>query len=161
MLNPNQLRPLVSALYGLVATVVLMLFLVVVMVFLMPDETPMMADAGSSAKPVAAGGAPAAAPKAPSADAVAGKEIFNNNCAACHSTGADKLVGPGLKGVRQRTPGDAWLQKWIRNSSALIAAGDAYAVKVFNENGQVQMTSFANLTDQQIKQILDYVDSSN
>lgn len=161
MINPNQLRPLVSALYGLVATVVLMLMLVVVMVFLMPAETPVMADAGGAPAGAVTGGTPAAAPKAPSADAVAGKEIFNNNCAACHSAGADKLVGPGLKGVRQRTPGEAWLQKWIRNSSALIAAGDAYAVKIFNENGQVQMTSFASLTDQQIKQILDYVDSSN
>ncbi|MEZ0608884.1 c-type cytochrome [Fibrella sp. WM1] len=161
MINPNQLRPLISALYGLVATVMLMLALVVVMVFLMPTETPAMADAGGAASSGATGEPAPTAPKTMSADAVAGKDIFNNNCAACHSAGADKLVGPGLKGVRQRTPGEAWLQKWIRNSSALIAAGDAYAVKVFNDNGQVQMTSFASLTDQQIKQILDYVDASN
>lgn len=161
MLNPNQLRPLVSALYGLIIAVMLMLSLVVVMAFLVPTQTTTVAAAGSGAVPASAAGAPAAAPKTMSADALAGKEIFTGSCAACHNTGADKLVGPGLKGVRQRTPGEAWLQKWIKNSSALIATGDAYAVKVFNDNGQIQMTSFANLSDQQIKQVLDYVDASN
>jgi mono/diheme cytochrome c family protein len=32
-------------------------------------------------------------------DAKKGEAVFNDNCAACHSTGTDQLVGPGLKGL--------------------------------------------------------------
>ena len=79
----------------------------------------------------AAGGSPAAATPAPAGgggDVAKGEGLFKGNCAQCHATSAEVLVGPGLKGVRTRTPGDAWLKKWIRNSSNLIATGDAYAL---------------------------------
>lgn len=156
MLNSNQLRMLLLVLYGLVATVALLFLLMAVLAWHMPDANQQVAQ-GSAAP----GGAPTVAAKAVSADAIAGKEIFAANCASCHNTGADKLLGPGLAGVRQRVPSEVWLQKWIRNSSAVIASGDAYAVKIFNENGKIQMTAFASLTDLQIKQVLDYVDSEN
>ncbi|MEZ0540809.1 c-type cytochrome [Fibrella sp. Tmos10] len=111
------------------------------------------------------GGGPAAAAPAAGAggggDVAKGKELFENNCKTCHNVNAEALVGPGLAGVRQRTPGDAWLQKWIRNSSALIATGDAYAVKIFNQFNKTQMTSFTNFSDGDIKSILDYIDSEN
>lgn len=136
----------------------LMLLLVALMAWYMPEMNQPVAHSSQ-----ASGNAPVAvaAAKVISADAIAGKEIFTGNCSACHSKGTDKLIGPGLAGVRQRAPGEAWLQKWIRNSSDLVASGDAYAVKIFNENGKIQMTSFAALTDLQIKQVLDYVDSEN
>ena len=146
------------ALYGLFAMVVLMLSLVAIMAWYMPGES-----APTAVVPVAAlaGAAPVAA-KVISADAIAGKALFaGNGCNACHNTNGVKLVGPGLKGIRQRVPSEVWLQKWIRNSSTLIATGDGYAKKVFAENGNIQMTSFPNLNDQQIKQILDYVDAAN
>ncbi|MEZ0609507.1 c-type cytochrome [Fibrella sp. WM1] len=104
---------------------------------------------------------PAPAAAAGGGDVAKGKELFTNNCQQCHNTNEVALVGPGLKGVRQRTPGDAWLQKWIRNSSAVIASGDAYAVKIFNQYNKTQMSSFPNLTDGDIKGILDYIDSEN
>lgn len=111
------------------------------------------------------GGGPAAATPAAGAggggDVAKGKELFENNCKTCHNANAEALVGPGLAGVRQRTPGDAWLQKWIRNSSALIATGDAYAVKIFNQYNKTQMTSFTNFSDGDIKSILDYIDSES
>jgi cytochrome c2 len=111
------------------------------------------------------GGGPTPAVAAPAGgaggDVAKGKELFVNNCQACHNTNEVSLVGPGLKGVRQRTPGEAWLHKWIRNSSAVIATGDAYAVKIFNQYNKLQMTSFPNLTDADITSILDYVDSEN
>ncbi|MBO0948283.1 c-type cytochrome [Fibrella sp. HMF5405] len=111
------------------------------------------------------GGGPAAATPAAAAggggDVAKGKELFENNCKTCHNVTAEALVGPGLAGVRQRTPGDAWLQKWIKNSSALIATGDAYAVKIFNQFNKTQMTSFTNLSDGDIKSILDYIDSES
>ncbi|KAB7731676.1 c-type cytochrome [Rudanella paleaurantiibacter] len=111
----------------------------------------------------AAGGGPAAATPAPASgggDVEKGKGLFNNNCAQCHAVTDEVVVGPGLKGVRQRTPGEDWLYKWIRNSSSLIAAGDAYGVQVFNKYNKIQMSNFPNLTDDDIKSILDYIDSA-
>jgi len=110
----------------------------------------------------AAGGATAAA--APAAggggDAEKGKAIFTNNCAQCHAVTAEVVVGPGLQGVQARTPGKAWLYKWIRNSSAVIATGDAYANQVYNKYNKVQMSSFPNLTDGDIDGILAYIDQA-
>ena len=90
-----------------------------------------------------------------------GKELFENNCKQCHNVNAESLVGPGLAGVRQRTPGEEWLQKWIKNPSAVIATGDQYAVKIFNQYNKTQMTSFTNFTNEDISSILDYIDSEN
>lgn len=111
----------------------------------------------------AAGGAPAAASPSPAGggDAEKGKTLFTNNCAQCHAVTDEKVVGPGLKGVEQRTPGKDWLHKWIRNSSAVIATGDAYANQVFNANGKVQMSSFPNLSDADIDGILAYIDQAS
>lgn len=162
MLSPTQLRPLITVIHALVATVSLMLMLVFIMVWLMPQETDMVAS--SAGQPAGEGlvvRATALAPKPISADALAGKETFTSYCTACHNANADKLIGPGLKGVRQRSPGEAWLQKWIRNSSAVVASGDPYATRIFNDYGKIQMASFTNLTDVQIKQVLDYIDAVN
>lgn len=112
----------------------------------------------------AAGGGPAAATPAPASgggDVEKGKALFSGNCAQCHAVTDEIVVGPGLKGVRQRTPGDAWLQKWIRNSGALIASGDAYANQVFNKFQKIPMSNFPNLSDADITSILDYIDSAS
>ena len=84
-----------------------------------------------------------------------GEAIFKNNCSSCHKLD-EKLVGPALKDIEKRRD-RAWLAKWIRNSSAVIASGDEYAVKLFNEYNKTQMTAFPNLKDDEINAILDYV----
>ncbi len=63
-----------------------------------------------------------------SGDAAAGKEIFNLLCAACHKLDANS-IGPPLRGVGERRDTE-WLHDWIRNSQALIAAGDEQAVAI-------------------------------
>ena len=115
------------------------------------------------AQDAAAGGTPAAATPAPAGgggDAEKGKTLFMGNCAQCHAVTAEKIVGPGLKGIEGRAPSKDWLHKWIRNSSAVVASGDAYANQVFNANGKVQMSSFPNLTDADIDGILAYIDQA-
>lgn len=111
----------------------------------------------------AAGGGPATATPAAAGggDAEKGKTLFTNNCAQCHAVTDEVVVGPGLKGVQQRTPGKEWLHKWIRNSSALIASGDPYAQQVFNKYQKIQMSSFPNLTDADIDGILAYIDAAS
>lgn len=111
----------------------------------------------------AAGGGPAAATPAPASggDVEKGKALFTNNCAQCHAVTEEVVVGPGLKGVRQRTPGEDWLKKWIRNSQSVVASGEPYAVQVYNKFNKIAMSSFPNLTDDDIKGILDYIDSAS
>jgi len=87
-----------------------------------------------------------------------GEKIFKQNCAVCHSLGKNKLTGPGLEGVMTRVPSEKWLHDWIKNNKAMIAAGDAYAVKVFNENNKADMTVFAStLSDDDITAVISYI----
>ena len=111
----------------------------------------------------AAGGGPATATPVATGggDAEKGKALFTNNCAQCHAVTEEIVVGPGLKGVQQRTPGKEWLHEWIRNSSAKIATGDPYAVQVFNKFQRIQMPSYQNLTDADIDGILAYIDQAS
>lgn len=89
------------------------------------------------------------------ADVAEGEKLFNANCTSCHALN-EKVVGPALSGVDKRHS-EAWLIKWIKNSQALVKAGDAEALKVYNENNQSVMTSFENLSDAQVKSILEYI----
>ena len=109
------------------------------------------------------GGGPATATPAATGggDAEKGKALFTNNCAQCHAVTEEVVVGPGLKGIQQRAPGKQWLYDWIRNSSAVIAKGDPYAVQVFNKYQKIQMSSFTNLTDSDIDGILAYIDQAS
>ena len=111
------------------------------------------------AAPAAASATEVAAPAAPAAgggDAVAGKGLFNTNCAACHNLDK-KMMGPALRGVTGRHAKD-WFYKWIANSSAMIKAGDPDAVKLFAENNQATMTAFPQLSKQDVDNILAYTD---
>ncbi len=87
-------------------------------------------------------------------DVAAGESLFKANCAACHKMDA-KAVGPALRGVTDKFDRD-WLHKWIRNSQAMIADGDAIAVKLFEDNNKAIMTPFPALSDADIDNILAY-----
>jgi mono/diheme cytochrome c family protein len=93
------------------------------------------------------------------ADMNAGKTLFINNCASCHAkTMKDKLTGPALAGAQGRWGNDKELYAWIRNSQASIAAGVPRAVQVWAENKPTIMTAFAGLKDEEIENILAYID---
>ena len=86
----------------------------------------------------------------------AGDALFKGNCAQCHAVN-DKVVGPALAGITKRRP-LAWLIPWVQNSSKVVASGDAYAVKIFEEYQKQQMPSF-NLSGQEITAIVAYIDT--
>jgi len=104
--------------------------------------------------------APATATAAPAAttggDPVAGKALFNANCAACHALDK-KMTGPALRGVSAKYD-KPWLYKWINNSSAMVKSGDAKAVKIYEEFNKSVMTSFPNLSTADIDNIIAYTD---
>ena len=84
-----------------------------------------------------------------------GAQIFKANCKACHAIDR-KLVGPALGGVMYRQD-SLWLVQWIRNSSKMIADGDPMAVALFEEYNKLQMTSFTSLSDEDMKNLLEYL----
>ena len=86
-----------------------------------------------------------------------GAKLFKQNCAVCHALTDQKLTGPGLAGVFDRAPKGDWLRNWVKNNEKLIKAGDAYANKIYNENGKAAMTVFESLSDADIDAILAYV----
>ena len=97
---------------------------------------------------------------AQSGDPVAGKSLFNANCAACHKLDK-KMTGPALRNVEERLAESEgldreWLYAWIKNSPALIKSGDAYANKIYNEYGGAAMTPFPQLSNADIDNILAY-----
>jgi mono/diheme cytochrome c family protein len=86
----------------------------------------------------------------------AGQALFNANCKACHRV-HQKLVGPALAGVYDRTPSIDWIKSFVKNSSAVIASGEPYAVKLYEEYNKTQMTAFSAFKDEEIMNILAYV----
>ena len=87
-----------------------------------------------------------------------GAKLFKQNCAVCHSITDQKLTGPGLAGVFDRAPKGDWLKNWILNNEKLIKGGDAYANKIYNENGKAAMTVFeGQLNEKDVEAILAYV----
>jgi len=91
-----------------------------------------------------------------SRDIKAGEELFKQRCSACHRI-ESRLIGPPLKGVTQKQS-EEWLIKFIRNSPEFIASGDPDAVKIFNEYNKTPMITNLDLTDDQIRDVLAYID---
>ena len=95
----------------------------------------------------------------PAGDPVKGKQLFNQNCAACHALNR-KMTGPALAGVIARYEGDKeWLYAWIKNNQALIKAGDSRALAIYNEYNGAAMTAFPTLSNEDIDNILAYTDA--
>ncbi len=85
-----------------------------------------------------------------------GATTFQSTCAACHTIGKGKLVGPDLAGVTERRSED-WLIKFIKSSQTLIKSGDKTADSVFQAYNQVMMPDHPSLDDAKIKDILAYI----
>lgn len=86
----------------------------------------------------------------------AGKSVFNANCKTCHQLDR-KAVGPALRGLTDRRSID-WAKKFIRNSQALIASGDADAVGIYNEFNQLVMPNHEFLSDDDVMNLLAYIE---
>lgn len=89
----------------------------------------------------------------------AGQILFKENCATCHKIDQD-LTGPALRGLEDRVPGGRkWIYGWVKNSPAIIASGDKYGTDLFAKWNKVNMTPFPNFTNEQIDNIVDYINS--
>lgn len=83
-----------------------------------------------------------------------GEEVFQTSCTACHHETAEKLIGPGLKGITKiRTP--EWIMNMITDPEKMTHS-DPVAEALFNQYNQTQMTN-QGLTDEQARQVLEYL----
>lgn len=88
-----------------------------------------------------------------------GEQIFKNSCAACHTVGGGKRVGPDLVGMSTKRS-EAWLIKWIKSSQSMIQSGDPDAIAAFEANNKVPMPD-QNLSDVEIKEVIDYINTKS
>ena len=93
-------------------------------------------------------------------DVELGENLFSNNCASCHYYGPrdKKLVGPGLGDHTLDKYSKEWLYSWIRNSAEFIASGDEQAIAVYEEYNKAAMSAFTYLTDDDLDNILAYLE---
>ena len=84
-----------------------------------------------------------------------GKALFMSNCASCHNPLKD-ATGPALQGADQRNTKE-WIYTWVHNPAAVIAGGDKHANELKAKFGAM-MTSFPQLSHDEIDAILKYVD---
>ena len=60
-------------------------------------------------------------------DPTNGQSLFNVNCASCHKTTDETLVGPGLSGIQDRwKTTDDMLVAWVQNPQEAAESGDKY-----------------------------------
>ncbi len=91
---------------------------------------------------------------------IRGKKLFRKNCASCHRRNmVDDMTGPALRGVTERWAGrEELLYDWIKNSQAVIASGDPYAVALYKTWDNSEMNAFPKLTDEDIVDLLSYIE---
>ena len=91
----------------------------------------------------------------------AGKTLFKNYCAQCHSKNMKTAAtGPALGGAQERWGDDEALYAWIRNSQASIAAGQPRAVELWNEYKPTVMTAYPDLTDDEIGSLMAFINET-
>ncbi len=87
-----------------------------------------------------------------------GEKLYKANCTACHQIDS-KLIGPALRGVSDKYS-EEWLIKWIKNSAEMIAAGDPDAIAIWEEYNKSPMTAFPYFSDDDVKNILAYIEQA-
>lgn len=83
-----------------------------------------------------------------------GKQIFQQACAACHSIGGGRLLGPDLAGVTEKRP-EAWLIAYIKSQDAVLKSGDKTAQAIWDEY-KIPMPDQA-LSEGEIKAVLAHI----
>jgi len=90
----------------------------------------------------------------PQGEVEQGRTNFQTLCAACHTIGGGRLVGPDLQGVSERRS-EQWIIRFVQHSQELVAAGDPDALAVFEEFNRIPMPD-QPLSDEQIRGIIAY-----
>ena len=90
--------------------------------------------------------------------AIAGEQLFSDNgCTACHSTGEETIIGPGLAGIyvrageRTSLEAEAYIEESIREPGAFVVDGFTAGL----------MPAFDDLTASEITDMIAYLKTLN
>jgi mono/diheme cytochrome c family protein len=89
----------------------------------------------------------------------AGSNIFQANCASCHSLQGPS-VGPALAWITQRR-NKQWLIDFTRNNARMLWRGDAYTCFLFNRYDKTPMNPFPTLSDADLEGVFSYITSAS
>jgi mono/diheme cytochrome c family protein len=89
-------------------------------------------------------------------DATKGEAIFKAKCTTCHAID-HQVVGPALGPQLTQETDDKFLEQWVQNNQALIAAKNPKALAIYNKFNQSAMTVFPELSNADVDNILAYV----
>ena len=99
-----------------------------------------------------------AVPDKSAGDAIAGEQLFSDNgCTACHSTGEETIIGPGLAGIyvrageRTSLDAEAYIEESIREPGAFVVDGFTAGL----------MPAFDDLTASEITDMIAYLKTLN
>ncbi len=87
-----------------------------------------------------------------------GQQIFQSLCAACHTIGKGKLVGPDLAGVSSRRE-ESWLKRQIKEPDRLLAENDPIAMQLLQDSNNVPMVPLG-LSDADVVAVIAYLKST-
>jgi len=88
-----------------------------------------------------------------------GQDIFKGTCAACHTIGKGRLVGPDLLNISEKRSPD-WLIGFIQSSQTVIKSGDADAVAIYKEYSNLLMPDNA-LSNGQANAVINYIKAAS
>ena len=109
------------------------------------------------------GGYPGTAPTRTYADAKplptfdSGRYVFSSKCAACHTLGDGRKVGPDLAGIT-RTRDRQWLARYIAAPDQVQKSGDPIAKQLSSAYKQVRMPNL-QLTPSQVHDVIAYLET--
>jgi len=84
-------------------------------------------------------------------------KIFHTYCAACHTIGRGRTVGPDLQGVAARRSAN-WLERWISDPDRLLAEKDPAAIALLHEY-KMRMPN-QHLTNTEVAALVTYLGES-
>ena len=84
-----------------------------------------------------------------------GKTIFTTRCAGCHNINK-QVLGPALAGVDARRSTE-WIINFVHSSQTMIQKGDKDAVALFKQFNNIPMPDHKDLTDENIKSVVEYI----
>lgn len=85
-----------------------------------------------------------------------GKQVFDSMCAACHTIGEGRLVGPDLQGVTERRD-LSWIKEFILAPDQMLASGDPIATQLLAENNNVPMPNLG-LNETEVDSLIAYLE---
>jgi cytochrome c551/c552 len=88
-----------------------------------------------------------------------GKTIFSTRCAGCHNVNKT-LTGPALAGIDQRRSIE-WIVNFVHSSQSMVKSGDKEAVALFEQFNRIPMPDHPDLTEDNIKSIVEYIKSES